>query len=141
MFARPHVLRYKRLSVWQLVFCLTVVAFLCRAIIPAGYMPGNSGERGTLFPIIFCTAGGPSLVQFDLSTDPHGQGPEHRYGAENCVFGLSVAQKVLPGAGVAWAPRLLFAHFVQTRVGSRTLTLANISGPPLGSRAPPFHSM
>src|SRR3546814_1775934 len=62
------------------LFCLTVVSFLCRSMVPAGYMPDLSGGRDGRLAIELCTmGGGASLVQIDL-----GRSEERRVG-KGCV--------------------------------------------------------
>src|SRR5690606_41595171 len=70
MFARGRTFRCKRTSVWQILFCLTVIAFLLRAFIPAGYMPDLSGQRGSSFAVVVFNATGGIFVMIVDFSDP-----------------------------------------------------------------------
>lgn len=138
MFARRRLFWCKRLAAWQILFCLTVFAFLCRAIIPAGYMPDLSSERKSAFAITLCSMGGNTLLTLDLTGESNAVGEDdHSYHAETCPFGLSVSQELIPalaapalaGVLVVFAP----AFFAPYQAGPSMPAL----GSPLGARAPP----
>jgi len=137
MFARRKTFWCKRMAAWQILFCLTVFSFLCRAFIPLGYMPDLSGERNTPFAITLCSMGATVVMQVDLSGDAVAGSSEQNYSGENCPFGLSVAHKLMPGqeapALAGLVSFLSFAPFVR----SQALPPLPALGPPLGSRAPP----
>lgn len=139
MFARRNNLWCKRMAVWQGLLCLTVIAFLCRAIIPAGYMPEQRGDAGHVFAMTLCLGGGGTAVMLtDLSGDDGG--PEESRAQAECPYGFWSGYKSLPGH-----PALMLvgiAHLlsvVPTFTRSHALPPLPALGPPLGSRAPPLN--
>lgn len=137
MFARRNDFWCKRMAVRQLLFCLTLLAFLCRAAIPVGYMPDLSGKGESSFAITLCTTSGPAVMQLDMAA-PHGDpASESGYPGQDCPFGLSIFEKVLPGGA---APALAgFISFLYAAPAFSTLAapMLRAQGPPLGPRAPP----
>ncbi len=138
MFARGRTFRCKRTSVWQILFCLTVIAFLLRAFIPAGYMPDLSGQRGSSFAVVVCNAtGGNSVMMVDFSDPASKSANDDASGAYECPFGLSVAQKLLPGHESPGLSVGLVSRPVSLAESSSAIPALLALGPPLGSRAPP----
>jgi hypothetical protein len=141
---RMHTLRTtvrrKGLTVWQILFCLTFLSFLCRAVVPAGYMPDASSLRGDKFAITFCIAGGGTTVlslsaaneQGDSSSDEHA-------GKQECPYGLIVSQAALPGQDAPAPETTVSYRPVILPHGNQAQPRPSILGPPFGSRAPPFH--
>lgn len=135
MHARRTSFRFKRMAVWQFLFCLTVLSFLCRSAVPAGYMPDLSGSRGDALAIIVCTGGSPAVMQIDFHDRSDDSSDDLRVG-QDCPFGLAAAQELLPNgaalvlAGMLHGQPVVLPH---AKVGSGTSVL----GPPVGSRAPP----
>lgn len=136
MFARSRPFFSTRLIVWQIAVCLAVVALLCRAVIPVGYMPGASQERERVFSVTFCSMGGTMSMPLDLSAGPAPL-PDHEDAVEFCPYGLiaqhtlwatSSASIVLPFVAAPSRPAI--------RVARASISL-HVAGPPLGSRAPP----
>jgi len=136
MFARRKTFWCKRMAVWQLFFCLTLLAFLCRAFIPAGYMPDPAAERGSPFALTLCSMSGPVVVHVDLSEDSH-HGHDGHYSGENCPFGLSVVQKLMPGHESPVPVGRVYFHVLALPAQGVALPSLPALGPPLGSRAPP----
>ncbi len=125
------------MAVWQALLCLTVVSFLFRSFIPAGYMPDLSGAQGRAFSITLCTLGGVQIQQVDVSDGPAKSLSGDSIGGQVCPYGLVASQALIPGQDEP-----LFAG----AIAHRPLVLAAVhqalpplpsSGPPLGSRAPP----
>lgn len=140
MLARRKSFWCKRMAVWQILFCLTVVAFLYRALIPVGYMPDLSGERNSRFAITLCTMGAsPAVVQLDFSDSDASTAPADEYSGNDCPFGLNVAQKLLAPdePPVLQRPPALLSASLAPRHQARPPLPA--LGPPLGSRAPPMN--
>lgn len=138
MFARRKTFWCKRMAVWQTLFCLSVLAFLCRAFIPVGYMPDSSSERQSPFAITLCSMGGTTLVQLDLSAEPDSSSHDGSY-AETCPYGLSISSTFTYDDALILAGTAAF-HALVHPVGSQTALPAPALGPPLGSRAPPAAS-
>lgn len=138
MFALQKPIRRKGMAVWQILFCLTVIAFLCRSVIPMGYMPDLSGGRDGKLAITFCTAGGgTSTMQLDLTGQPEQSSSDEHAGSQECPFGLVVSQAVMPSqvatvliGTISHRPAVLLHR-------NHTLPPLPALGPPLGSRAPP----
>lgn len=140
MFARRKTFWCKRMMVWQFLFCLTVVSFLCRAFIPVGYMPDLSGERDSTFAITLCSmGGGTTVMQMDLSADSGKVVPDESYSGENCPFGLNVAHKLMPGHDTPVLAGTTAFHPFAPPSGNQALPPLPALGPPLGSRAPPLN--
>jgi len=138
MFARRRTLWCKRMAVWQALLCLTVIAFLGRAIIPVGYMPEQGGGDHT-FAMTLCMGGGGSTVmQVSMAGDDAATGDPA--GELECPYGLCVGQKLLPDH-----PTLMLAgaavFYTEAPAAARNQALPPLPalGPPLGSRAPPFN--
>ena len=129
----------REIRVWQLLFCLALLAYVCRAIIPAGYMPTRSAQDNG-FAITFCTTGNPtSTLWIDLLGQDTQQDSDHHQNPQDCPFGIAASSALLPTLDVpalisliAYRPVLL-AEIQQTR------STLPARGPPLGSRAPPTH--
>src|SRR5690606_14313841 len=94
MQPRGMFLRHRGVSVWQLLFCLTVFAFLGRAVIPAGYMPDSSDTRAGRFAITLCGVGpgAPSTLLVDLLSDAKQHAPEDATSAQDCVYGMVASE-------------------------------------------------
>jgi hypothetical protein len=157
------------------LFVLVMLAFVLRAMVPAGFMPGSHDGHGGPFTLMLCNPTGAQVaVTLDLGVAHGGHHDEHHdqshgehqrlaladwsqegdHGREHaavhedaddeqmsmqgCPFCLVAAQAVLPTADVT---------VPLTSVGATTLPVAiyvghspiSAQGPPLGSRAPPFH--
>ncbi|WP_353055945.1 DUF2946 family protein [Alcaligenes faecalis] len=123
---------------WQILFCLAILSFLSRSLVPAGYMPDRSGEQNGFFSVTLCAPGGtPSTIWMSLTgqADPP-QSNEHA-DMQKCPYALVLSQVALPSADMASldAPvvhqPLLLVH------RNQSLPPLPALGPPLGSRAPP----
>lgn len=121
-----------------MLFCLTILSFLCRALIPVGYMPDVSGGRDGRFSITFCTmGGGTGTMLVDLNSQSDQPSPSDHFDNQDCPFGIVVSQALLPGHE---APALLgnIAHHpVSLPHRNQAQPPLPALGPPLGSRAPP----
>jgi hypothetical protein len=112
-----------------------LVAFLLKALIPAGFMPEFSGADGGSFKIVICTANGTKIVDAGIDGTPH-DGSLAKHMGEPCALG-SLAALTLPDmlATVASpsieAPSLAPLHLAVSLPPAR-------AGPANGSRAPPF---
>lgn len=138
----PRLLRRTPRSVWQLLLCLTVLAFVMRALVPQGFMPAAQTMPDGKLVLSFCTAGGMQMsLPMSLGSDSASAdaAPADAASGTDCPFGLLAAQAMPP------APVLELLHgAVATRdatvaFGYQTLPPLPAQGPPLGSRAPPFY--
>ncbi|WP_144084680.1 DUF2946 family protein [Advenella mimigardefordensis] len=122
---------------WQVLLCLALLAFLCRSVIPAGYMPTLAAGSGTGVELTLCNAqGGTQTIVLDLQNK--NKEPADHAGQE-CPFGLVLSQGVL----AAHTTLLLNATVWQQRpvlLADRTRPLPPLPalGPPIGPRAPPI---
>lgn len=133
----PRLLRRTPRSVWQLLLCLTVLAFAMRALVPQGFMPGTSAMQDGKLVLSFCTAGGMQMsLPMSLTDDP---ASSEAVPGTDCPFGLLAAQAMPP----APSPVPMFVA-VAIREAAVVITHQSLpplpaQGPPLGSRAPPSH--
>lgn len=138
MSARRSILSCTHTLVWQALLALTVVAFVARAAIPAGYMPqpGAAGDRS--FPMTLCLGGaGVTVVQVSLYDHP--DNPQSA-AQSDCVYCLVAGQKLLPHQAALQVAGV--AHAVAPApvvVPNHALPPLPALGPPLGSRAPPVN--
>jgi hypothetical protein len=65
-----------------------LVAFVLKALIPAGFMPDFSGQDGQSFKIVICTANGSKLV--DAGDDGSG-GSAAKHAGDPCALGTLAA--------------------------------------------------
>ncbi|HBP29623.1 MAG TPA: hypothetical protein DD666_09435 [Advenella kashmirensis] len=117
-----------------------MLAFVCRSVIPSGYMPVLSGDKGRTVVLTLCNAdGGNETLLLSIPKQPNESPPQDHAGQE-CPFGLVISQGILPILGspavpvTVWQQRL--APFVEH---NRALPPLPALGPPLGPRAPPSH--
>ncbi|MGO3133374.1 MAG: DUF2946 family protein [Alcaligenes sp.] len=129
----------REIRVWQLLFCLALLAYVCRAIIPAGYMPTHSAQDNG-FAITLCSTGNPAnTLWIDLLGQDTQQDSDHHQNPQDCPFGMAASPALLSTLDapvliglIAYRP-ILLADIQQTR------SALPARGPPLGSRAPPAH--
>lgn len=125
--------------VWQMFFCLTLISFVCRAAIPAGYMPDSSSPQDRSFAITLCSGGGSAgLMYIDFFDDPDTPSSDTAYGIAECPYGLSAANKLI---GPPDALRVVARPSdvpMWISFGNVSPPYAAYLGPPLGSRAPPI---
>ena len=123
-------------AAWQALLCLVLLAFACRAVVPAGYMPGLSEQNG--FAMTFCTAQGVVTTLWVGSSDAAGKTSQddHAVGLD-CPFGLLLAQAALPDQDAPLPAGVVTYRPVSFQPPYRALPPLPALGPPLGSRAPP----
>ena len=123
--------------------CLMMLVLSLRALVPAGFMPDAGALRDGRLEMTFCTsAGGLKTIAVDIDT--HGDpvpssdgGQAHQ--STDCPFNILTSLPAMPSltpvlAGLpllAWPVLLAPRHAVRPPMPAQ--------GPPLGSRAPPFH--
>ncbi|WP_128831578.1 DUF2946 family protein [Alcaligenes nematophilus] len=140
MSVQRHCSLVKDGIAWQVLFCLAILSFLSRSLVPAGYMPGSLGEQNGFFSVTLCAPGGtPSTIWMSLTgqADPP-QSNEHA-DMQKCPYALVLSQVALPSADMASLDipalhqPLLLVH------RNQSLPPLPALGPPLGSRAPPVN--
>ncbi|MFC4297236.1 DUF2946 family protein [Castellaniella hirudinis] len=138
MSAHRQPLRHRSTRIWQVLFCLTVLSFLCRAVIPMGYMPDLSGGRDGKFSITFCTMGGGiSTLLVDLDGQPNQPSPADHFDKQDCPFGMVASQALIPGQDAPALVGVITHHPVSLSHRNQAQPPLPALGPPLGSRAPP----
>ena len=130
--------RQLNLAVWHTLLSLTIVAFLCRAVIPAGYMPDSSEEQKGIFAITLCVPqGGTSAMLMALIDDPAEPDPGDQVGNPECPFALLAAQHLLPTQAAPALAGAIAHRPLPLLHQNHSLPPLPAQGPPLGSRAPP----
>ena len=113
---------------------LFLMAFVLRALIPAGFMPDFSTASSGVFKVVVCTASGNKTVTIDAAgkTVP---GEQATHQDQPCAFtGIFAAALPVPETDALGAPE--FA--VSSNFPLLAVTLPpSRAGPPLGSRGPP----
>lgn len=128
----------RKLGVWQILFCLAVLAYVGRAFIPADYMPASaSHSKG--FAITFCTASHSTPTLWIDLPDQEGQAdPDTPHPEQDCPFGMAVSAALLPALDAPALHNLMRYRAVLLDDTHRAWSPLLEQGPPLGSRAPPF---
>lgn len=122
-------------AVWRgRLIRLFLMAFVLRALIPAGFMPDFSNASAGIFKVVVCTGYGSKTVTIDAAgkTMPGEQAPHDDL---PCAFtGIFAATLPVPEADALgaheFAVSLIVPRLAVTLPPSR-------AGPPLGSRGPP----
>lgn len=132
------LLSRKGIRVWQILICLAVMAFVCRSVVPTGYMPILSGDKNGTVVLTFCTEDG-SNKSLLLNLQQHSKkSPSENHSGQECPYGVVLSHGILPLqdapllAGVVWYEQFQFAN-----LRNHALPPLPALGPPLGSRAPP----
>lgn len=121
-----------------MIVYLAIMAVLCRATIPAGYMPGLSAHQPGKVALAFCSGSGAVASVFlevpgkSADSSPEPAGPD-------CPFGAFAKQGAIPEFPPEVRPALLTSIAVDAPVVRQALPPLPPLGPPLGSRAPPSH--
>lgn len=138
MSALRKPIRRKGMAVWQLLCCLTVISFLCRSVIPMGYMPDVSGTRNGTFAVTFCTMdGGISTLTLDLSGQPEHSSSDDHSNIQDCPFSLLASQVIMPYQAAPVLTGIIPHRPAPLLHRNQSLPPLPALGPPLGSRAPP----
>lgn len=136
-----EVLWCRRSTAWHMSFCLVVLAFLLRAVIPPGYMPTPPVQGGLPFAFTLCSGGAPAMAHAMHGGESQHDSQDHSQLFENCPFGLSLASKYLTTAGGLAVVAGLVYWFFFTPKGKDLLFKSPIPGPPVGRRAPPYGNL
>lgn len=136
-----EVLWCRRSTAWHMSFCLVVLAFLLRAVIPPGYMPTAPVQGGLPFAVTLCSGGAPVFVHATHGGESQHDSQGHSQLFENCPFGLSLASKYLTTAGGLAVVADLVYWLLPIPEGKNLLFRTPIQGPPVGTRAPPYGNL
>ena len=123
---------------WRILLCLTLLAMAWRAALPAGFMPDAAAAREGRLVLTLCTGSGiPATVLLDLNGNADGASTDGAAGAD-CPFCLLASPGLPPDTDTAIAAYDAPARVLPPAVYRAAPALPAL-GPPLGSRAPPFH--
>lgn len=136
MLALQQSTRHKGMAVRQILFSLAIVSFLCRSVIPMGYMPDLTGGRDAELAFTFCHTAG-STLQLNVPGQPEQPSSDEHTLSQACAFGLAVSQAVMPGQDTPVLVSMVFHRPVAPLQRNQALPPLPALGPPLGSRAPP----
>jgi hypothetical protein len=116
-----------------------LVAFLFRALVPAGYMPVAHAAPGAGH-LAFCMGAEEGGVAFShLVDDLTHPADGHRHAAQGCPFFVAASHAALPAhTGVAVAG-LATRYLPLALLRVRAVVVGTVAGPPLGSHAPPLN--
>lgn len=129
---------FREIRVWQLLFCLALLAYVCRAIVPAGYMPTRSAQDNG-FAITFCTAGNSAnTLWIDLVGQDGQADSDTHQNQQDCPFGIAASPALLPTLDAPVLISLITYRRVLLAESNQTRPPLPAQGPPLGSRAPPL---
>lgn len=133
----PHFV-FREIRVWQFLFCLALLAYVCRAIVPAGYMPTRSAQDNG-FAITFCTAGNSAnTLWIDLIGQDGQADSDTHQNQQDCPFGIAASPALLPTLDAPVLISLITYRPVLLAESNQTRPPLPAQGPPLGSRAPPL---
>ena len=110
-----------------------LMAFMLRALIPAGFMPEFTKSDGS-FKIVICTANGSKVIDAGLDDNTHG-GTVAKHMGDPCAMSGATAL-VLPDATAMVALPNLYPATVSARGSPVTLPPVR-AGPAHAPRAPP----
>jgi len=119
---------------WRRLAAAVLLAFLFKAVIPAGYMPVAGGASG-LPAMTLCVSGLPAGVVKTLALDRADVSAEPQ--ALHCAFASLAGQSALLHTAMATLQGVLHAIHPQPSWPLRADFPSLVRGPPLGARAPP----
>mgnify|MGYP000200152346 CR=1 FL=1 len=133
----PHRRRASRPSLHRLL-CLLVLAFVVRALIPAGFMPQADPAQGGEMALSLCTSTGDMVTMKVDMGRPAPDVPDPSHAHADCAFNMLSHQALtLP----PWPVAVASASHARDLAPVADLQAARppqpAAGPPLGSRAPP----
>lgn len=113
---------------------LLLLAYIARALIPAGYMPDFAAASDGIFKVVICSAMGAKSIALDEGDAPL-PGPSDGHDDQPCAFAglVAVAMPAL-GAFTMATPEFQVSN-LYPRVAD--LLPPARAGPQLGSRGPP----
>ena len=138
-FPRQRALNFRPITLYVMLLALAL-----RALVPSGFMPDASALRDGRLEMAFCSGSGVQTVVID--THHHDQGapasgdmPHQQSQSNDCPFSVLSALPAMPAMDPApvGLPLLLSPILAAPYVAPAFAAI--LQGPPLGSRAPPFH--
>jgi hypothetical protein len=139
MFIRlPHP---RSFGIRRFTLCLMLLVLSLRALVPTGFMPDTGALRDGRLEMTFCTAaGGMRTFTVDSRGDPApASGGEQTHQVTDCPFSLLTALPAMLSMAPVIVGLALLAWSVPPAPRHAARPSMPAQGPPLGSRAPPFH--
>ncbi len=125
---RTFLKEHRWLALW-----LIAAALAAKALVPAGYMLGDTGTK--TLTMVICDGSGPSTMTVDIPMDPdHAKAPDS--GKQDCAWSglghamLGGADPVLLLAAIAFLLTLGFAPAPQPVLRRRAFAQPPSQGPP-----------
>jgi hypothetical protein len=130
----------------QLTLCVMMFVLLLRSLVPTGFMPNAGALRDGRLEMAFCSGvGGAQIITIDThdhtssDTSTSDVPGNHQSQSGDCPFSVLSALPAMPTMALSLVGLPLFFTHIQAVQRTALLPTASPRGPPLGSRAPPFH--
>jgi hypothetical protein len=137
--------RRRAFSFSHFTLCVMLLALSLRALVPAGFMPDAGALRDGRLEMTFCTSAGDiKTITVDTHRGHDGApapdgAPNHQSQSNDCPFSVLSTLPAMPSMALAPVGLPLLLSSVQPVLRAAPLPVFLSQGPPLGSRAPPFH--
>ncbi len=129
----------KGISYRYMFLYLCMALFALRSLIPVGYMPNMQALGQGKIEIIICTPAGTQSTFVSIKTPHHQPDPDNAYdGMLSCPFSVVNAQGMLAGSPGLGVEVFNLPELVAPSLNHSQVINVRLSGPPLGSRAPPL---
>lgn len=129
----------KGISYRYMFLYLCMALFALRSLIPVGYMPNMQALGQGKIEIIICTPEGTQSTFVSIKTPHHQPDPDNAYdGMLSCPFSVVNAQGMLAGSPGLGVEVFNLPELVAPSLNHSQVINVRLSGPPLGSRAPPL---
>lgn len=117
------------------------LVFLLRALIPSGYMPDVKPGASSVFSLSLCITGLSQATVRVLALDPTPTPTQTEHPVYHCAFTLASNDPPPLVAFNSYQPLLLAAGIAVFPVPDPAMVSWLVTGPPLGSRAPPLRNL
>lgn len=115
------------------------LVFLLRALIPSGYMPDVKSGASSVFSLSLCITGLSQATVRVLALDPTPTQTEHP--VYHCAFTMASSDPPPLVVFTSYQPLLRAAGIALFPVQDTAMVSWLVTGPPLGSRAPPLRNL
>jgi hypothetical protein len=137
--------RRRAFSFSHFTLCVMLLALSLRALVPAGFMPDAGALRDGRLEMTFCTsAGDVKTITVDAHHGHDGahasdDAPAQQSQSNDCPFSVLSTLPAMPTMALALVGLPLLLAPIRPVLRAAPLPVVLSQGPPLGSRAPPFH--
>jgi hypothetical protein len=142
--------RRRAFSFSHFTLYVMLLALALRALVPAGFMPDVGALRDGRLEMTFCTSGDIKTITVDthdVYSGHHGHdgapasddAPNQQSQSNDCPFSVLSTLPAMPTMALALVGLPLLLAPIQPVLRAAPLPVVLSQGPPLGSRAPPFH--